>query len=260
MGRSHIFLRDLGIRVCDQPERGWCEGQILIIDDEETRYAGLIAPALKGCRFREEACAEAGRLFLLSTPVDLVILNHSANISAPILLPLFKSLRPSVPIIITTASGSEDLAVEVFRHGAIDYIKKPLDIRELELKIRAILEIREWHKDKGKAQPITGLQRALRLIEAHYNAPISLNQVAHEAGMSISCFEKHLKEKTGMTFTGFVNSLRVVKAKEMIKKEGCSMLQVSLACGFGTQSHFNRIFKKIAGLSPREYRKSLLIR
>jgi AraC-like DNA-binding protein len=35
------------------------------------------------------------------------------------------------------------------------------------------------------------------------------------------------------------------------------MLQVALACGFGNQSHFNRVFRKIAGVTPGEYRKSV---
>ena len=59
-----------------------------------------------------------------------------------------------------------------------------------------------------------------------------------------------------MTFTAYLNSMRIARAKELLQADHAPMLQIALACGFSNQSHFNRVFKRIAGMAPGEYRKS----
>ncbi len=256
MNRAHYLLQELGAQLRNLPQGATYPGRILIVDEEGEQYGKPLAAILPECRVIIEANPEAARRYFLSSPTDLVILNHSPRISCLELLPDFKSLRPSVSVIVVTGCGSEEMAVQVFRHGAIDYFRKPFEINALELTVRAALEFQRKRKERKAPQPLTGIQRALRYIEAKFNEPISLNQAAREASMSISCFERRLKKQTGMTFTGFVNALRVAKAKEMIKKENCSMLQVSITCGFSNQSHFNRTFKQFTKMSPLAFRKS----
>lgn len=255
MNRAHYLLQELGAQLQSLPKEAAFPGRILIVDEEGARYVEFLAAVLPGCRFMVAADPEAARRHFLSSPTDLVILDHSSVTSCLELLLAFKSLRPSIPVIVVTSCGSEELAVEVFRRGAIDYFRKPFEMDELELTVRAALEFQRKRKEKEAPQPLNGIQRALRYIEARFNGSLSLSEVAREASMSVSCFERHLKKQTGMAFTAFVNTLRVAKAKEMLKKENCSMLQIGLACGFGDQSHFNRIFKKLTGATPGEYRK-----
>jgi AraC family transcriptional regulator len=124
------------------------------------------------------------------------------------------------------------------------------------LSIRAVLEFRRKRNDNEMPQPAGGLLKALRYIEANFHTPISLGRAACEAGMSISCFERHLKQLTGKTFVAHLNGLRVARARELLQANRSPMLQVALACGFSNQSHFNRVFRKIAGVTPGEYRQS----
>ena len=84
----------------------------------------------------------------LCSPIDVVLFFHSERSQCLDLFALFKLLRPSVPAIVITSCGSEDLAVQAFRSGAVDYFKKPLDIEVLELVIRALLEIRKMTERK----------------------------------------------------------------------------------------------------------------
>lgn len=122
-----------------------------------------------------------------------------------------------------------------------------------------MLEFRRKRKEKEPAQPVRGIQRAMRFIEANFRSPLKLEQAANEAGMSISCFERHLKQRTGMTFTAYVNGLWIARARELLGMTSASMLQIALTCGFGNRSHFNRVFKKFTGLTPGEYRKAALL-
>ena len=94
-------------------------------------------------------------------------------------------------------------------------------------------------------------------MAVNFHLHLSLAQVAAEAGMSISCFERHLRQKTGMNFTSYVNCLRIAKAKELIRADHASLLKIALACGFSNQSDFNRVFKKNVKVSPGNYRRSM---
>lgn len=257
MNRTHYPLKELGSRLKASPQEQSSPGRILIVDEKTGDYQQALAETLPNCRFVLEACPETARRLFLSSPFDLVLLAHSDLIPCLDWLPLFKSLRPSVSVIVITSRGCEELAVQAFRHGAIDYFGKPLDLAALELSIRAVLGYRRKHNENEIPQPAGGLLRALRYIEANFHTPISLARAAREAGMSISCFERHLKELTGKTFVAHLNGLRVAKAREMLQANRAPMLQVALACGFVNQSHFNRVFRKIAGVTPGEYRKSV---
>jgi transcriptional regulator GlxA family with amidase domain len=159
-------------------------------------------------------------------------------------------------VIVITACGCEELAVQAFRHGAIDYFAKPLDLAALELSIRAALGYRRKRQEDEMPPPAGRLLKALRYIEANFHTPIDLARAAREAGMSVSCFERYLKNQTGMTFIAYLNSMRIAKARDLLRANRSPMLQVALACGFSNQSHFNRVFRKIAGVTPGEYRKN----
>lgn len=257
MSRTHYPLNELGSRLVTLSRETASSGRILIIDEEGDACRQALAETLPNCHLTLEACPDTARQLFLSSPFDLVILSHAERSSCLEWLPLFKSLRPSVSVIVTTDYGCEDLAVQAFRLGAIDYFSKPFDFDDLELSIRAVLEIRKKISDSGKPLPVGGLQRALRYMESNFHEPMTLARAAGEAGMSVSCFERYLKSQTGMTFTAYLNSMRIARAKELLQADHAPMLQIALVCGFSSQSLFNRVFKRIAGVTPGEYRKSL---
>lgn len=259
MNRTHYPLSELGSRLKTLPQEPSASGQILIIDEENADYRQTLAEALPNCRFTHEPCPETARQLFLASPIDLVLLSHSSRISCLDWLPLFKSLRPSVSVIVITTCGCEELAVQVFRHGAIDYFRKPLDLAALELNIRAVLGFRRKRREGEVPQPAGGLPKAMRYIETNFHTALSLARAAREAAMSVSCFERCLKKQTGTTFVTYLNSLRIARAKELLQANRAPMLQVALACGFGNQSHFNRVFRKIVGVTPGEYRKSVSV-
>lgn len=258
MDRNHYHLHELGSRLKALHKERSSPGRILLLDEESGEYRQALAETLSTCQFTLEACPETARRLFLSSPFDLVLLAHSDRIRCLDWLRLFKSLRPSVSVIVITACGCEELAVQAFRHGAIDYFRKPLDLAALELSIRAVLEFRRKHKESEMPQPEGRLHKALRYIESNFHTPISLDRAAREAGMSVSCFARHLKQLTGNTFVAHLNGLRVARSKELLQANRSPMLQVALACGFGNQSHFNRVFRKIVGVTPGEYRRSVV--
>jgi AraC-like DNA-binding protein len=255
MTRAHYLLKELGTQLQNLQEGTPFPGRILIVDEEGEDYGQSLASILPGCRITVVACPTMAKRLFLSSPTDLVVLNHSPGVSCLELLPAFKTCHPSVPVVVVTGCGSEDLAIQAFRHGAIDYFHKPFDVRDLELTLRAILDFRRKRQEQDSSQPVGGTHKALLFIEANFHASLKLDQVAREGGMSVSCFERHLKKQTGMTFVAYVNNLRVARARELLQVTSTSMLQIALSCGFGNQSHFNRVFKKLTGCTPGDCRK-----
>lgn len=255
MGRKHYFLQELGARATNSDPPPAACGHILIADEDAKNHVVPLSEAFPACRFILATTPAAARRLFLSTPLDLILLCHSDSFCGLDLLAAFKTQRPSVPVIVITASGSEVVAVQAFRRGAIDYFRKPFVLDELTLSMLGVLEISTQLRGQRQALPCSGLHRALQYLETHFQKPLRLEEVAREAGMSVACFQRHLKEDTGMTFIPYLNSLRIARAREMLRTTKTSMLRIALSCGFINQSHFNRVFKKIAGRTPRECRK-----
>ena len=106
------------------------------------------------------------------------------------------------------------------------------------------------------AEP-TQITRARQFIEAHCEEDISLAAVARQVGMSAFYFCKKFKKTTGVNFTQYVSRVRVEKAKNLLLNHNYRVSEIAFEVGFQSLTHFNRIFKSVAGQSPTDYRQKL---
>jgi YesN/AraC family two-component response regulator len=231
--------------------------RILLVDASARGYFKSLVASLKNCLILLMPDYDKAKEFFSHNDVDLVLLDHPEPQSSLEILRFFKFLKPSIPVLIMTAHGSEDFAVKVFRYGAGDYFQKPLGVTELADRIKEVLRIIEASQKKDSKTPIKGLPRGVKYIQESYRTPMKLPQVAREAGMSVSSFERNFKKQMGMTFTDYVNRLRITQAARMLMKDDLSMSDIAFACGYTNQFHFTRMFKKIMKTPPGSYRKSL---
>lgn len=104
---------------------------------------------------------------------------------------------------------------------------------------------------------IARVTRAVRALDHEPSAPISLQTMAREAGLSPYHFLRTFERLMGVTPHQYVLRARLKEAAMMIMIEPAKVLDVALACGFGDVSNFNRAFRREFGVSPREYRRSL---
>lgn len=232
-------------------------GMILVVAQGENATYSALHRQISGCRLHIVRQWEQALEQFLSSAVDVVLLEHSQDHASLELLSRFKVGKPSVPVIVIAEHSSESQAIEAFRRGARDYFSKPLELDELAWALRALLSIRQTGLGRPVQVGASSLEKALNFIQINYRSPLSLQRVADKSGMSLSSFVRRFKKKTGMTFVDYVNSLRISSARSLLRNPDLSLLQISLACGYGNQCHFNRIFKKIVGLTPGQYRKSL---
>jgi len=107
------------------------------------------------------------------------------------------------------------------------------------------------------AQDHERMQAVYEYVETHFQQEINLDEASRRVNMTSPAFCRYFKKLTSKTFIQFTNEFRVAHACRMLANDDESIAGVSFECGFNNLSHFNKQFKKIAGLSPREYRKSL---
>jgi AraC-like DNA-binding protein len=99
--------------------------------------------------------------------------------------------------------------------------------------------------------------KAKAYIEEHQAEDLSLSQVARAVNASIFYFCKVFKRSTGINFTEYVSRVRIEKAKNLALNPNLRISEIAFAVGFQSLTHFNRVFKKITGMSPTAYRAQL---
>lgn len=108
--------------------------------------------------------------------------------------------------------------------------------------------------DKHKER-LEKLENVIEYVEKNYVNSIGLEEIANIAGFSKFHFTRFFKENAGMTFVDYLNNFRISMAEWTLINEECSITEVAFKTGFNSVKTFNRVFKKLKGCSPKEYRK-----
>lgn len=101
------------------------------------------------------------------------------------------------------------------------------------------------------------ISRAKEFIETNQSEDLSLSAVAKAVNTSTFYFCKMFKKATGLTFTEYLGRVRVEKAKSLLLNPHLRVSEVAFEVGFQSLSQFNRVFKRITGSSPSDYRQRL---
>jgi AraC-like DNA-binding protein len=102
------------------------------------------------------------------------------------------------------------------------------------------------------------ISRAKEYIHEHQTEELSLGQVAKAVNTSTCYFCKIFKKITGTNFTNYVSHVRIEKSKNLLLNPNLRVSEIAFEVGFQSLTHFNRVFKKILGQSPTEYRTQLI--
>lgn len=92
-------------------------------------------------------------------------------------------------------------------------------------------------------------------VKEHYGEDISLELMADKLNLTRSYLSTYFREKTGMTFTDYLNELRISRAKEMLLDSEARIQEVAMRIGYHNVNSFIRMFKRISGQTPGEFRR-----
>ena len=130
----------------------------------------------------------------------------------------------------------------------IQVIEQSKDMTQLN----KLVPVRDYSELEGKRM---GNVMAFILAESHRN--VHLKEVADVANLSKEAFCRFFKDRTGKTFTRFVNELRIHKSCHLLRETDFSISQIAYQCGFQNLSYFNRAFRKYIQNTPKSYRKQI---
>ncbi len=102
------------------------------------------------------------------------------------------------------------------------------------------------------------ITRAKEFIQEHQAENLRLGQVAKACNTSTFYFCKMFKKVTGINFTDYLSRVRIEKSKNLLLNPNLRVSEIAFEVGFQSLTHFNRVFKRILGQSPTEYRAQLL--
>ncbi|MHA6485364.1 helix-turn-helix domain-containing protein [Paenibacillus sp. strain BS8-2] len=101
------------------------------------------------------------------------------------------------------------------------------------------------------------ISEIVRYINAHYDEPLRLAELSDRFFISSHYLSRMFKEVTGFVFTDYVVLTRIKEAQRLLRETELSISAIAERVGFENFSHFGKTFKKVAAISPREYRKSM---
>lgn len=95
-----------------------------------------------------------------------------------------------------------------------------------------------------------------KLISTFQDSLLNLEKLSSLTNIPANKITKIIKDKTGLTFRSFLNSLRLAHAKKLLIESNEQVAQISKLCGYNSIPHFNRTFKNEFDMNPGEYRKN----
>ena len=123
-----------------------------------------------------------------------------------------------------------------------------------EKMISQAIEIRDQNSG-NKNRSI--LKTAVDFIDSHYmDEEISLNTVANVANVSSNHFSALFSQNMGQTFIEYLTTLRMNKAKELLRCTGMRSSEIAGEIGYKDAHYFSYLFKKTQGMTPSDYRKA----
>ncbi len=101
------------------------------------------------------------------------------------------------------------------------------------------------------------LRRAMDYIQEHYNEQVTLNEVADSVYVSTCYISRMFKKELGRNFVDYLNGIRMEKARELLREPRYKTYEVAEKVGIPDAHYFSRLFKKVVGLTPTEFRETL---
>ena len=98
------------------------------------------------------------------------------------------------------------------------------------------------------------VNKIIDFIHKNYKADIGIMDIADYLGLSYSHVRKIFKDKTGSNIVDYINKLRISEAKKLLVNTDMSIKDLALLIGYNNDQTFSRVFKKLEGITPGEYR------
>jgi len=172
-----------------------------------------------------------------------------------------------IPIILLTAKSEQADKIEGLKRGADDYLTKPFDTKELQVRIENLITIRRKLQqkfgnveyapkpDEKKLSSIEEkfMSRVIEVIEKHISdEDFSIEQFGSELSMSRIQLHRKLKALAGKSASHYLRSVRLARAKKFIEEQKGNISEIAYSVGFSSPAYFTKCFKDEFGYLPSD--------
>ena len=174
-----------------------------------------------------------------------------------------------IPVILLTAKADRDSKLEGLETGADDYMIKPFDIKELQVRVNNLIEQRKKLRDRYRIKFLTDLEgheipapeddfmvRVMDCINKHMTeSEFNVEQLCKEMRFSRTQLYRKILALTDHTPSVFIRNFRLKMAARMFHEGHRNITRVLYTVGFNTPAYFTQCFRDAYGINPSEYIK-----
>lgn len=234
---------------------------LLIVDDDKIICQGIIGK-LKRIHYDKyyqflmaHSVAEAESLYDQYQPEIVITDIQMPGFSGLTLIERLRKKENLPKIFVLSGYDDYEYVRKAFLLGATDYMLKPVDIKELEMKLGGNVLSLEKPIDKLKGTEKHIITLAIEYIDLNLHRNITMQEVANNVSLSYSYFSKLFKEHTHSNFPAYIHKRRIEMAKCYLMDPSIKIIDLAKKIGYEDPSVFSRIFKKYEGCYPTEYRE-----
>ena len=182
-----------------------------------------------------------------------------------------RKFAPDTCISILTAYTDFRYAQRAISLRVFEYMLKPIKPSDFKATLKRMLESVDEEREHEKsgapqmvAESITKnghneqqsfVDESMRYIQKHFKERLTLQMVASRVYMNAQYFSRVFKRETGVTFTEYVNKLKIQYACKLLETTNYPAYRISSECGFTDPSYFNRVFFAQMNMTPKKYKK-----
>jgi AraC family transcriptional regulator len=126
------------------------------------------------------------------------------------------------------------------------------------LRLFSLGQGRQYTYARQGALPAHKLRRVIERMNADLDIDLDLKTIAAESGYSRNHFLRMFRVATECTPHQYFLRLRIEKAQSLMKDQSLRIIDIAESCGFASQSQFSRVFRRVIGVTPRQYRRDTL--
>lgn len=161
----------------------------------------------------------------------------------------------------TFFSGSGEIYAQLFKQMISELKTCRQDYEELlAMYLRQIFIQIHRSSDLGRSETEPKLRAemeiALQYFHEHYMEPIGIEEYARSRGMSVSWFLRCFRQYTKQSPMQYITAVRLNNAVELLENTNCNIAEIAAMTGYENPLYFSRIFRKVKGMSPSQYRKT----
>lgn len=171
-----------------------------------------------------------------------------------------------IPVMVISGKANVDERIEGISGGAVDYIIKPFDAKELKFKVHSLLQMYTAFKGHLTATVLNNTLSSSPNAEEKFlidltekiratMKDVTSSGLADAFAMSESSLFRRVKSLTGEGVNAFVRKVRLHEAEEKLRGTADSVEHIANFCGFKSVSHFSKLFKEEFSTTPNEFRK-----